>query len=90
MNTTDDVNANSEKLAAVVMRGAWMDGASAADMMPRWEDLALAAVKQAFQEALVGDYTALCWLVTEGRDWLAALGLSPWMFDRWETGDLAD
>lgn len=55
-----------------------------------WEGLALAAIKQAFRDAAVGDYTALCWLVTEGRDWLTALGLSPWVVDRWEVGKNAD
>jgi hypothetical protein len=68
---------------------AQMKGSRRTDKM-LWEDLALAAIKQAFQDAAVGDYTALCWLVTEGRDWLAALGLSPGAVDHWGLALFAD
>ncbi len=85
MDIADDVKTEPANSILVTQ----MDSSRAAGKT-LWEGLALAAIKQAFREAVVGDYSALCWLVTEGRDWLAALGLSPWVLDRWEARDLPD
>ena len=48
-----------------------------------WQELALSVAKQSLQDAAQGEYEALYWLTTEGRDWLLALGMSEWIVDAW-------
>jgi hypothetical protein len=50
---------------------------------PRWEHLALSIVQQSLRDAADGDYTALEWLTTEGRDWLTYLGIPIGIVDDW-------
>ena len=59
-----------------------MDKASSSSLS-LWQELALSAVRQSLQDAAGGDYEALRWLITEGRDWLTALGISHCVADVW-------
>lgn len=56
----------------------------ASDGLSAWHELALSIVRQSLVDAGEGDYDALDWLITEGREWLDELGVSPWIVDVWE------
>ena len=57
--------------------------ASSESLSP-WHELALSIVRQSLVDAGEGDYDALAWLISEGREWLDELGVSPWVVDVWE------
>ncbi len=59
-----------------------LDKASS-NALPPWAELALSVIRHALEDAFQGDYDALQWLISEGRVWLQALGLSPWVVDGW-------
>jgi len=58
-------------------------GKASSIRLTAWQELALSVVRQALRDAAQGEYEALCWLITEGRDWLIALGVSEWIVDAW-------
>lgn len=59
------------------------DQASSESLSP-WNELALSIVHQSLVDAGEGDYDALEWLITEGREWLDEMGVSQWIVDVWE------
>ncbi len=48
-----------------------------------WFNLALSVVHQAVRDAAQGDPEALAWLLTEGKNWLEGLDVSPLIVDAW-------
>jgi len=56
---------------------------SEAQPLSLWATLAESAVRQALHDAADGDYDALLWLVSEGRAWLTAMGISIEVVDTW-------
>jgi hypothetical protein len=71
-------------VALVRSLASQVDNQASSDNDSSLHKLALSIVRQSLVDAGEGDYDALEWLITEGREWLTELGVSSWIVDVWE------